>query len=198
MVTVMVSVTSGPRTRPRAIPRASSSFFEQLAQAFRELDGVHEVAVAAARARTRLELAAECFVEVRDGGVLRKHEPTCIKSAVQRFQRGLSLLLRMELDVNVAAQVSAEVLEHCHPVDLTVVGELAVDLLEEIFKCRLVVHDRAVRTWRWHLIKMWNKQRWAECWFQMDARAMIAVTASANFEVEWAVDSVLLSSVDTS
>ena len=100
---------------------------------------VHEVAEPASLAGAFLVLAALSLPEVSDGGVLSHDHAPAVVPPIHSSHSGLSLLFVLELDVEVADHVVADVVGHHELVDLAVLchlhEHLFVERLKVLYSC---------------------------------------------------------------
>lgn len=99
------------------------SYDRYLLQKFSQFSGgladVHKVAIAAARARPFVELAATSLSKISNGRVLTRQHASTVEAPVEVGQRALRLLLVLELNVHIAHHVVAEVLAHLNVFNFT-------------------------------------------------------------------------------
>lgn len=116
---------------------------EQVAhQRLRRAHGMDEVAVPAARALALVVLPASGLAEIGHRGELAHDGPARVKATVELAKRHLCVLLAVELGVQVAGQVVAQVAGHVHLLHLSEIAQLGEDVLVELVEvllCLLVV-----------------------------------------------------------
>eukprot|EP00315_Gephyrocapsa_oceanica_P002200 CAMPEP_0185340668 /NCGR_PEP_ID=MMETSP1363-20130426/98239_1 /TAXON_ID=38817 /ORGANISM="Gephyrocapsa oceanica, Strain RCC1303" /LENGTH=526 /DNA_ID=CAMNT_0027939895 /DNA_START=63 /DNA_END=1644 /DNA_ORIENTATION=+ len=188
---------TAPPVPPRACERAGAG-------ALTKPSSGDEIAVAAARARRLLKLAAARVLEVGHGAELRQDGPARVEATHELCERFLRVVLVAELCVDVAGEVVGEVLADAELLQLAahrdeLLEDVLVKLLEVILQLLL-----ALREWVAHRVVLLRRRQvhvlqedgLREDGPVVDAAAPVAVPARPHLKVEWTVDFVFLGAED--
>lgn len=165
---------------------------------------VHEITISPSVAAVLLELAARGFAKVGHRREVGDYGATIVEAALQRLKSGSGLILLLELDIYVADHVIGEVVADVEALDLAELGELLEDVLVEVLEmlldlARVEGLALGVDAGGDHvgpLVHVGQQQRGTDGWAVVQARAAVTVAASADLEIEGAVDAVLLCAED--
>jgi hypothetical protein len=165
---------------------------------------VHEIAVPTSVAVVLLELPARGLAEICDRREIGDNRPARVEPALQSLQGGGGLVLLLELNVDVTDHVVGKIVADVEALDLAELVKLLEDILIEVLEVLLDLArvDRLalrVHSWGDHvrpLVHVGEEERRRDGGPVVEARAPISVAARANFEVERAVDAVLLGAED--
>lgn len=167
---------------------------------------VHEITIPPSVAAVLLELAARGFAKVGHGREVGDYGATIVEAALQRLKSGGGLILLLELDIYVADHVIGEVVADVEALDLAELGELLEDVLVEVLEmlldlARVEGLALGVDAGGDHvgpLVHVGQQQRGTDGRAVVQARAAVTVAASADLEIEGAVDAILLCAEDGS
>lgn len=167
---------------------------------------VHKIAISATVATVLLELAAGGLAEVGDGGEVGNDGAAGVEAALQSLEGGGSVVLLLELDVDVADHVVGKVVADVEALDLAELAEFLENVLVEVLEMLLNLAGinglaLGVDSGGDHvgaLVHVGQQKGGGDGRTVMEAGAAVAVAASADLEVERAVDTVLLGAEDGS
>lgn len=167
---------------------------------------VHEIAVSTSVAAVLLELAARGLAEVGDRREISYDGTAVVETALERLQSRGSVVLLLELDVDVADHVVGQVVADVEALDLAELAELLKDILVEVLEVLLDFArvDRlalGVDSGGDHvrpLVHVRQEQRRRDRRPVVEAGATVTVAASPDLEVEGAIYAVLLGAEDRS
>lgn len=153
---------------------------------------VDEVTVPTSLARAFVELATTCVREISDGAVFGRHDTPGVVASGHGLQTSLGLLFLVILDVDVAEHVITQILYCVQLLNLTKLLELFQQFLKELLEMFLGVSGGlpggGIR--RRRDVQVGDHQCLREVRPQVVPRAAVAMTASANLEVERTIDLV--------
>lgn len=161
---------------------------------------VHKVTITPTVAIVLLELAAGSLAEVGDRGEVGDDGAAGVEATVQSLESGGSVVLLLELDVDVTDHVVGEVVTDVEALDLAELGELLENVLVEVLEMLLNLAGvdgvaLGVDSGGDHvgaLVHVGEDKGRGDGGAVMEAGASVAVAASADLEVEWAVNPILL------
>lgn len=159
---------------------------------------MNEVAESSSHASLSRVQSATRLSEVRNGRKLAVDWSGSIPSRIQRIASLLRRVLVFESRIHISDQMIVVVVAHHDLLDLAVFAHLAPKVLVEgieVVLQLLWVHARLVVVGR-VLVEVGQENGLRVGWFDVFARAAVAVAACADFVVETAVDLVLFCAED--
>lgn len=159
---------------------------------------MNEVAESSSDASLSRVQSATRLSEVRNGRKLAVDRSGSIPSRIQRIASLLRRVLVFESRIHISDQMIVVVVAHHDLLDLAVFAHLAPKVLVEgieVVLQLLWVHARLVVVGR-VLVEVGQENGLRVGWFDVFARAAVAVAACADFVVETAVDLVLFCAED--
>lgn len=167
---------------------------------------VHEVAISSAVAIVFLKLAAGCLAEIGDGGKVGDYGTAGVEAAMEGLEGGGSMVLLLELDIDVANHMVGEVVADVEALDLAELAKLLEDVLVEVLEMVLNLAGidglpLGIDAGGDHvgaLVHVGEEEGGGDGGSVVEAGAAVPVAASSDLEVERAVHPVLLGAEDGS
>lgn len=167
---------------------------------------VHEVAIPSAVAIVLLKLAAGCLAEIGDGGKVGDYGTAGVEAAMEGLEGGGSMVLLLELDIDVADHMVGEVVADVEALDLAELAKLLEEVLIEVLEMVLNLAGidglpLGIDAGGDHvgtLVHVGEDEGGGDGGSVMEAGAAVPVAASSDLEVERAVHPVLLGTEDGS
>lgn len=161
---------------------------------------MHKIAIPAAITAVLLVLPAGRLAKIGDGREVSNNRTAGVEPPLQCVESSRSLILLLELDVDISDHVVGEVVADVEALDFAEFAELLEDVLVEILEMlldlggvdRLALGVDAGSDHVGALVHVGQEQRRRDGGAVVEAGAPVAVAACADFEVEGAVDAVFL------
>jgi len=156
---------------------------------------MHEIAIASSSTNIFVKLSASSFTKLRHGRVFCGQQSASVVTTIQALKALFGLFFAGILHVHVSEHVVTEIFHHVQLLHLTkfiqLLDDFFIKLLEMIF---IINRLSGLRVRWWRCVHVRNYDTRAECRFDVRSRTAIAMSTRSDFQIERAIDFILLSS----